>query len=100
MILQAAGGIDEVQAAGHGQAGIVVVTEPPGHVVAVQAILLDAQHGRLIIVVAEADGVEQNLIELVAVAVLRIHREVAAQQADAIAVIVHAAVHAALPPTG
>ena len=78
VILHAADRIHEVQAACNGEPRIVIVVEPPGHVVPVQPVLLNAQDGGLVRIVAQAQGVEQNLIEPAPVAFLGIDGEAAA----------------------
>ena len=54
MILPAMRRVFEVLAAGDGQPGIEVIVQPPEHVVAIEAVLLDAQDGGFIRIVAEA----------------------------------------------
>ena len=71
--------------AGDRQAGIVVVVQAPRHVVAIQAVLLDPQHGSLVRVVAQPERVEQDLVEEVAVAVPGVHGQMAAEQPQAVA---------------
>ena len=94
MVLQVTIGVGQVLAASHRESRVEIIARPPGHVVAVKAVLLDAQHRRFIRIVAEPAGVEQNLIEVMTVAVLRLERETAAKQTQSVAEIRVAAIFA------
>src|ERR1017187_558008 len=94
VILQSAHGVHEMVAAGDDQAGIEVIVLAPEHVVAVEAVLLNAQIGGLIRIVAEPAGGKQDLVKPAAVALLRVDTQVGRQYADAVAVINIAAVSA------
>jgi hypothetical protein len=79
---------------GDGQRGVVVILLPPRHVVPVERILLDAEHGRFVRVVANPLRGEQDLIEEAAMALAGVDPEAASEQTHAVAVVRDAAVHA------
>ncbi len=92
VVLHMPAGIHQVQASSHRQTWIEVVVKPPQHVIAVQLVLFHAQGDRLIRIVAQADGGENDLIEPAPMAVARVHAKIAAQQPDAVSIIHVAAI--------
>src|SRR6185437_10306410 len=54
------------------------------------------QNGGLVRIVAQADGGEQDFVKESPVAILRIHGQAAAEQAQSVAVVDVAAVHSAI----
>ncbi len=100
VVLEAAGGIGGVEAAGDGQGGIEVFVQPPGEVVAVEAVVLKAQRGELVGIVAEAVGANNEFVEEAPVALARVNAEGAAEQAQAVAEVDVAAVFAEVAING
>ena len=66
VILELAGGVDEMLAARDGEGGVEVVHQAPGAVVAVELGLLDTEGGELVGVVAKALRREDDLVEVFA----------------------------------
>src|SRR5579875_1501615 len=87
VVLQSARSVHEVQARRDGEAGDEVVIQPPAKVIPLKAVLFHLEAGGLVGVVAESEGVEKDLVEVMTVAVQGIDSQAAAEQADAAAIV-------------
>ena len=70
-----------------GQRRVVVVVGAPSEIVAIEFVLLNAQNGRLVGIIAQTLGIEQDLVEQSALALARVNRQAAREQAQTAPVV-------------
>ena len=75
MILHAALEILPVLPKSNGERGIEIIVQPPIHLVAVAPVLFGTQGSKLVGVVAQALCVEDQFVEVLALAIAGIHGE-------------------------
>lgn len=96
MILHATLEVLPMLAKGDSEARVEIVVQPPIHFVAVLAIFLHPQIAELVGIVAQALGVEDDLVEILALAVARVDRQRGTKYAQAVQEIHIAPVFAAI----